>query len=508
MSSRSSSSSNQPRSRPPTTTPSTTTTSSPRWAVGPAPIRFPKSRPSSLVADRDSQHDPTSVGPNRTERQSSGGAASRIGDGYGAVDSTEQHRDRGIGSSKGADTLQARSNGLTGRKESDRLRVSTSTHSSTSNLQLPSTSKQVRTRHVSSPTPSSTNRSRSSSPSPSTSSSSRRLPSTPPGSGFVRGRASSSHGKLDMSSSNHLSPFNNIQKSRDGDRDRGVGIGLDRPNSKVLTSFPFEPPKDSSRRKFGAGSIENTPESKKNNSVGLFSWLTPGSDNQSNDENGPSETTFLSTSFPTSNSLDPNSNADLDGFSESQNVTSLASTLKYLISYPVHLILGKENAEEEERIQRDEEEAVEILEREALLHVETQKNSKPKSQKSNFSTSKSKSKSQDSQLNPTSPLIPTPISSSLSSHSHYSNTPISSDPLDPYGYRALAGPTLLPSHATYLEERRRERSRARQLRNLFRLILALIGLLVLVLLGVGGVKWVVDWRNREKTLMGRWVLAV
>ncbi|CAD6986486.1 unnamed protein product, partial [Tilletia controversa] len=36
------------------------------------------------------------------------------------------------------------------------------------------------------------------------------------------------------------------------------------------------------------------------------------------------------------------------------------------------------------------------------------------------------------------------------------------DPADPYGYRSLAGPTLLPAHASYVEQRQRERRRARR----------------------------------------------
>ncbi|KAK0532155.1 hypothetical protein OC834_002707 [Tilletia horrida] len=95
--------------------------------------------------------------------------------------------------------------------------------------------------------------------------------------------------------------------------------------------------------------------------------------------------------------------------------------------------------------------------------------------------------------------LPVPPSSAGATHARprvASVSSISSDPLDPYGYRSLAGPMLLPSHAEYVERRkegqrraaRREARRRRVIR-----VLAVVGVLVLL-----WVVWVLLLRSGER----------
>lgn len=563
------------------------TPSSSTWSVAPPPIRFPKSTTSSLPRSEDHDRDRSN---SQSSAKSKGKSVDRAGtdvkDRGSSNQQQQQHSDRlkaedgnGLAFHLGntsAEALHDKEPFKIGKnsRTSDRDKSKKSKGALTSpNLQSTTTAspnhldpnqaqfsnqstssgRSPRARHVSSPVNSSHPQSRN-----------LNHPTTPPGSGFTR----RSRVLSNPSSSTSQNP-----KVDSDDRKRGDGEML-RPNSKVLTSFPFEPPKDSpaSRVRNISGTSYDSKTSGNRNDVGngngngngfmrLFGF---GNGNGRNKNYGstlevenPISSNSQSQSHshgsqPLETSLDPPGNSyqslhdNLNELEESRrNLNHSTSTngngrienpilrnLRSLIYYPASLILGKEDEEEEvERLERDTEEAGEILEREALLFQKRQKEAhqaetnlksststssqgqheienkrKHKSENgtphtlSIFKTSSNKHlvTSRPSSFHSTSDQNNVRNSFAHSTNSSSSNEP---DPLDPYGYRALAGPTLLPSHATYLEERRRERSRARSYRNAIRLIIALIFFIGLGIFFVALIKFGLDYRDGNWFLM-------
>lgn len=233
-----------------------------------------------------------------------------------------------------------------------------------------------------------------------------------------------------------------------------------RPNSKVFTSFPFPHPstpgKMGTKQQYAAlrsGDVDDTQWDEESSGGGyFFSW-------------------------------------------------------RRLVTLPRRWIGGV--SAEEQRNERDEDEADAILSTQARLHhAAAAANYGSISQgQGHPSSSRLAPHTSVSSIFATTPdaihsrgHLPGLVSQSQNHGRDSSSCSDSTDPSDPYGYRRLAGPALLPAHAAYVADRARERRRARSRARFACMarytLLSILAVCLIILIGggvleekLGGWKW-------------------